>query len=88
MLRITEEASNGSTARLRLEGSVVGPYVFEVRRSCEQLLSSGRQLILDLAEVSFVDRDGITLFRELSHRQVTLAHCSPFVTEQLRENQL
>ncbi len=86
MLRITEENLNGKTARMRLEGRVTGPYVMEVRRSCERILDTGRSLTLDLADVSFADRDGIALFQKLTSRQVSLVNCSPFLTEQLKED--
>lgn len=86
MLRITEETLDGKAARMRLEGQVVGPYVMEVRKSCEKLLEAGGSLALDMGEVSFVDRDGLTLFRELISRHVSLVNCSPFITEQLKED--
>ena len=85
MLRITETV-NGKTPRMRLEGRVVGPYVKEVRRSCEKFLGVGRILTLDMGEVSFVDRDGLNLLRELIDRQVRLVNCSPFLSEQLKED--
>jgi hypothetical protein len=70
---------------LYLEGQVVGPWLAEVRRCCERVLATARRLTLDLTNVSFVDRDAITLFRELTDHEVTLANCSPFVAEQLKE---
>ena len=69
---------------LRLEGRVIGPWVDELRRSCEPVLASGARLTLDLFEVSFIDRDGIDLFRSLREREVALTNCSPFVAEQLK----
>ena len=86
MLRITEETLNGKTARMRLEGQVIGPYVMEVRRSCEKLLNTGRPLALDMGDVSFLDRNGVALFKELISRDVSLVNCSAFLTEQLKEN--
>jgi hypothetical protein len=86
MLRITEETLNAKTARIRLEGQIIGPYVIEVQKSCEELLNAGRSLALDMADVSFVDRNGIALFKELSRRNVSLVNCSAFLTEQLKED--
>ena len=86
MLRITEVTSNGKAARIRLEGQVIGPYVMEVQKSCEKLLKAGRALALDMADVSFVDRNGVTLFKELARRSVSLVNCSAFLTEQLKED--
>jgi anti-anti-sigma regulatory factor len=78
-----------ATTSLRLEGQVTGPWVEELRRACDQMLGKnghrGSRLVLDLAEVSFIDADGVTLFRELTARRVVVTHCSPFVAEQLKE---
>jgi ABC-type transporter Mla MlaB component len=84
MLRILESESSSSTVTLRLEGRVVGPWVAEVRRYCERFLGEGRSLALDVAEVAFVDREGIALLLELQRRQVSLVRCSSFLLEQLR----
>jgi ABC-type transporter Mla MlaB component len=84
MLRISEvNVSDGATT-LRLEGRVVGPWVLEARRSCEKFLAEGRRLTLDLAEVSFADREAIVLLQDLMGRQVAFVNCSPFLTEQLK----
>jgi anti-anti-sigma regulatory factor len=85
MLKISGGTSPNGKVTLRLEGQVSGPWVEELRRSCERILATGGGLILDLAEVSFVDRDGVALCGRLQSRHVTFLHCSPFVTEQLKQ---
>lgn len=85
MLKITEHAEPDGTAMLYLEGQINGPWLAEVRRCCDRALASARRLTIDLANVSFVDRDALVLFRELKDREVTIANCSPFVAEQLKE---
>lgn len=84
MLRISHGASPNGKITLRLEGEVRGPWVDELRQSCDQVLETGSNLILDLTDVSFIDLDGVALCRRLQRRQVTFLHCSPFVTEQLK----
>lgn len=74
---------DGSTT-LVLEGRLVGPWVEELPRSCEQPLGSLGDLTLDLGTVSFVDRGGIELLRSLADRHARLTNCSLFVAEQLR----
>ena len=69
---------------LRLEGQLVGPWVGELRRVCQEILHQGRSLTLDLADVSFLDSDAIELVRGLQNHQVALGSCSPFLAEQLR----
>lgn len=74
---------------MRLEGQVTGQWVEELRRVCHEALCDNghpaRPLVLDLADVFFIDADGVRLFRELAARRVTLANGSLFVTEQLKE---
>src|SRR6266581_4333264 len=84
MLRIVPVTSPDAAVALRLEGQVRGPWVEELRRSCAQALATGRGLILDMTDVSFMDLDGVALFRSLSDHKVTLLHCSLFVGEQLK----
>ncbi len=84
MLKIVLSQTSRNNPTLQLEGQVVGPWVEELRRSCETVLSTGAKLILDLSEVSFLDRDGVDLVRSLTNRNVALLNCSRFVVEQLR----
>ncbi|HSB10147.1 MAG TPA: STAS domain-containing protein [Blastocatellia bacterium] len=84
MLRITEGSATDGTTMLYLEGQVVGPWLAELRRCCELVLATSRRLIVDLADVSFVDRDGVSLLKELTVRDVAIANCTPFVAEQLK----
>lgn len=86
MLKIAQqEAVSEGEVFLRLDGKVVGQWVEELRRSCDEILRDpGSRLVLELMDVTFVDADGIGLLRELSERQVVLRNCSPFVVEQLR----
>lgn len=84
MLRISVVESPGQQATLRLEGRLIGPWVGELRRTCEAVLGQGGGVTLDLSEVSFIDDDGIALFRALRGRRIAVVNCSPFVAEQLR----
>jgi hypothetical protein len=83
MMRISVVQSSGQTITLRVEGEVKGRWVEELRRMCEESLSRGPQLILDLAGMSLIDVDGIALFRVLTDRNVVLANPSLFIAEQL-----
>jgi hypothetical protein len=67
---------------LRLEGQLIGPWVDELRRTCDTLPHD--RLLLDLAGVSFVERRGVDLLQWLRRRGVQLQHCSTFVLEQLK----
>jgi ABC-type transporter Mla MlaB component len=88
MLKISQSDTFGLDGLvLRLEGQVAGPWVDELRRSCEAVLRVRGALTLDLTDVSFVDIAGVALCQSLQNandRQVTLIHCSAFVAEQLK----
>ena len=84
MLKISEIPPSNHTVTLRLEGRIVGPWVAELRDSCEKLLAEGRLLNLRLAEVEFLDPGGITLLTGLKERGVRVIDCSPFVDVQLK----
>jgi hypothetical protein len=85
MLRISEDRTSEQITILRMEGQAIGPWVEEVRKACEQALIKNQEVVLDLAEVSFADRNAIALFRELITRQVALINCSPLIAEQLKQ---
>jgi ABC-type transporter Mla MlaB component len=91
MLRISQDfgrQNDGETTHLRLDGQVTGPWVAELRRVCVEALGNNghakSHLALDLAGVSFLDADGIALFRELAARRVRFTNCSTFIAEQLK----
>lgn len=83
MLKIVVETGRG-TGTVRAEGQVIGVWVDELRRSCDQVLGAGTALVVDLAGVSFADRGGVELLRTLGTRGVAVVNCSRFVAEQLK----
>ena len=83
-MRIRPAEADGSVV-LRLEGTLSGQWVGELRRvTSEPLREPAARLVLDLAEVTFIDADGLALLRELLFRQVILRNGSLFVTQQLK----
>ena len=84
MLRISQAGKANRSVTLKLEGRVVGLWVGELRQVCETLLTEGRLLKLDLADVTFADASGVTVLSSLKSRGVTFTNCSPFVEEQLK----
>ena len=84
MLRISTELQEGSNTRLRLEGTLRGPWVEELRRACLQAAERCGRLELDLTQVEFIDRDGVALLRRLLEDGVIVFGCTRFVCAQLR----
>jgi anti-anti-sigma factor len=86
MLRITVLESSESATVLRVEGSIAGSYVAELRRACNApALPERVRLSLQLGDVSFADSAGIELLKELRSRGVGLMRATPFVAELLKD---
>jgi hypothetical protein len=85
VLRITWIDLEGSASNrtLKLEGKLLGPWVDELSRACEELRIPPHCLRLDLADVTFVDSIGLELLDELVQRGVTIVGCSGFITDLL-----
>jgi len=89
MLRITVVESNARAVTLRLEGRITGPWVEELRATCN--LRTGPdpvQLYLELDDVSFADEAGVAFLRKLRDQGVALSHASPFLTELFKNDLL
>ena len=84
MLKISKAGTAKQFVILKLEGRVVGPWVEELRQVCKTLLSEGRSLKLDLADVTFADANGVAMLIDFKSRGISLRNCSPFVDEQLK----
>jgi anti-anti-sigma regulatory factor len=81
MLRIEAEANGNHETTIRATGRLAGPWVAELQRS---LAAHHEELVvLDLTEVSFVDRDGIEFLRTVRRESWISLRCSAFVTAQL-----
>lgn len=84
MLRITKiTEENGS--KLKIEGTLSGAWVEELRRLCEAILIDGGELMLECGNVSFADAQGIAFMQALRASNVSLLNCSPFLQWQLGE---
>jgi anti-anti-sigma regulatory factor len=84
MLRISDGMADGPTVTLRLEGQISGLWVDELRKTANSYMGNGHTLILDATNVTFADREGVGLLRELQRRAVVLQGCSAFLLEQLK----
>jgi anti-anti-sigma regulatory factor len=81
MLRI-ERVDKGSDVTFRATGRLAGPWVAELEKALSDHLNDA-PLLIDLTDVSFVDRAGIALLRMLRSRTHVKLRCSAFVAEQI-----
>ena len=80
MLRITVVESNALAVTLRVEGRIAGPWVEELRTTCNVHTSPDPiQLHLELEDVSFADAAGIAYLKGLRAQGVGLYHVTPFL---------
>lgn len=84
MLRISADEAVGESILLSLDGQITGRWVKLLRRTCEAWLEKGSRVAVDLKNVSFADRDGIELLRNLTDRRVEILNAPPFIFEQVR----
>ena len=66
----------GPTPRLKLDGRLTGEEVLELRRACTA--AEGR-LVLDLTDLHFADRQGVTVLRELRAQGAQLVGVSHYL---------
>jgi anti-anti-sigma regulatory factor len=83
MLKISEPMTSRAVT-LKLEGRLIGPWVDELKDTCERHLAAERSVNLDFADVTFADRAGLALLLQLRAQGVTLVNCSPFLEEELQ----
>lgn len=80
MLRISPTTTLSETC-LVLEGRLVGAWVRELERAVRRHVGPVR---LDLAQIKFVDADGVALLHRLQREGATVVALSPFVSELLK----
>jgi anti-anti-sigma regulatory factor len=82
MLRIEEVDEGSGTTTVRATGRLTGLWVAEFERALSDYATDA-PVVLDLTDVSFVDRAGIALLRMLKSRTHVKLRCSAFVAEQI-----
>jgi ABC-type transporter Mla MlaB component len=75
-----------SIPTLKLEGKLVGPWVDELSRACDELQTSPSGLCLNVSAVTFIDPAGIKLLGDLIRRGTTIRECTGFIEELLGRN--
>jgi len=85
MLKISRSDRSGDEGVLRIEGTLGGAWVRELRAACDRSLAEHGRVTLDLAGVVFVDRTGAALLDALrKDPRVEIGSASAFVAEMLK----
>jgi anti-anti-sigma regulatory factor len=82
MLRIERLHNAVGETTVRAIGRLAGPWIGELERSLAEG-SPNQAVVLDLTDVSFVDREGIEFLRLLRRLEHIDLRCSAFVAEQI-----
>ncbi|MGB0036690.1 MAG: STAS domain-containing protein [Candidatus Acidiferrales bacterium] len=85
MLKISIIEAIGEPVRLKLDGQVSGRWVECLENTCEAELKKSARVAIDLSSVSFLDRDGIALLRNMADCGIEILNASPFLAEQIRK---
>lgn len=83
MLRIFITDASTEIVMLQLDGRISGRWVELLQRTCDVPLQRGARVSIDLKNVSFSDRDGISLLKDLRERGFELLNPSPFLAGQI-----
>ncbi|HBH80867.1 MAG TPA: hypothetical protein DDY39_13665 [Nitrospira sp.] len=65
MLRITQVSEDSDQVYLKVEGRVIGDGISELDRICANCLSENRRIILDMSEVTYIDRQGVDALKRI-----------------------
>ena len=82
MLRIERVQNGAGNTTVMVTGRLSGPWIAELERSLSESRSN-TIVVLDLTDVSFVDREGIEFLRMLRRLKLVDLRCSAFVAEQI-----
>jgi ABC-type transporter Mla MlaB component len=85
MLKITRAVLSEEEVTLQLDGRVTGQWVELLKDTAESVLRDGISLNVDLANISFIDCEGIALIRNLIQRGVRHLNPPLFVADQLKK---
>ena len=85
MLKISRGEGRKDEVVLKMEGTLGGSWVAEVRTTCDGILGEGKRIALDLRGVTYVDLAGMELLGSLrDDPRVTVESASAFVLELLK----
>jgi hypothetical protein len=84
MLKIERITESGGS-RFRLSGALRVAELDEVRREIQK---STPEIVLDLAEVSVVDRDGVRWLNACKAMGVKVENCAPYILEWMAQENL
>jgi anti-anti-sigma regulatory factor len=83
MLRIGHDDTNSHRVVLVLQGHILLEGAELLESECEEVLRSGRSVVLDFTRVFFIGRTGFEALKRLSRVGVEIVRCPPLLADML-----
>ena len=84
MLRIIRIVDGGCGETIKLEGSLHGPWVEELRKQCDSSANQASRIRLDLSALMYLNEGGRALLSEWIRRGAQVTACSRYVAAVLQ----
>jgi hypothetical protein len=88
VLKITPTRESGSSFRVRLCGQLTKEYIPEVERLLSNEGSTSQTTSLDLANVTFVDREAMVFLCSAKARNIAIENCPSYVIRWIQQEGL
>ena len=88
MLKITPTRENEKSFRVRLCGQLTKEYLPEVERTLAAESPQSQTVALDLANVTFVDREAMVFLCSAKARNIAIENCPSYVIRWIQQERL
>ena len=85
MLKITKDAENSDIIRVNLCGRFTGEYVPEVEKALVRNGDKAKKYVLDLTDVTFVDRPAMEFLRAIKSQRIKIENLPSYVTRWIKQ---
>ena len=88
MLKITPTRENERSFKVRLCGQLTKEYLPEIERLLANDDAKAQSISLDLANVTFVDRDAMVFLCSAKSRNIAIENCPSYVIRWIQQERL
>ena len=88
MLKITPTRENEKSFKVRLCGQLTKEYLPEVERTLAGESTEAQTVALDLANVTFVDREAMVFLCSAKARNIAIENCPSYVIRWIQQERL
>jgi ABC-type transporter Mla MlaB component len=88
VLKITPTRENDTSFTVRLCGQLTKEYVPEIERLLGEQRAASHSMSIDLANVTFVDREAMVFLCSAKSRNIGIENCPSYVTRWIQQERL